>query len=101
MKAAIENFAHLQGEKKIVVLGGMMELGESSIKEHTNILNLLLKYAWYKVVLVGEDYINVPDNFMLFKSSSSARDWFQNQHFENSLILIKGSRSMQMEKVIE
>lgn len=101
MKAAIENFAQMEGDKKVLVLGGMMELGESSLKEHQDIIHLILKYPWHAIVLVGKDYINLPENFIHFTNSFETKEWYQQQKFKNTLVLIKGSRSMQMEKVLE
>jgi UDP-N-acetylmuramoyl-tripeptide--D-alanyl-D-alanine ligase len=101
MKAAIENFAKMKGEKKVLVLGGMMELGAESLHEHEEVINLINKNQWEKVVLVGKDFTKVPDGYMHFNDVSQARDWFRQQQFEEARILIKGSRSMQMEKVLE
>ena len=101
MKAAIENFAQMAGEKKVLILGGMMELGENSLQEHKEIVNLIAKYLWTEIVLVGKDYTNLPSNFIGFTNSSEAKSWYQKQKFENTQILVKGSRSMQMEKVVE
>ena len=101
MQLAIENFAGMDGEKKILILGSMMELGSSSIKEHHDIVQLILKYTWHSVVLVGEDYINLPKDFIHFQSSAEARKWYCLQKFKKVQVLIKGSRSMQMERVIE
>ncbi|RYY49800.1 MAG: UDP-N-acetylmuramoyl-tripeptide--D-alanyl-D-alanine ligase, partial [Chitinophagaceae bacterium] len=56
MKAAIENFIHMDGNKKVLILGGMMELGTDSIKEHAQIVNLIQSASWHKVILVGKDY---------------------------------------------
>lgn len=100
MKAAIENFAHLHASKKILMLGGMMELGKESIEEHKNIITLIKQYPWEKVVLVGGDFGNVDHPFIFFSNSSEAREWFVQQAFEGTNFLIKGSRSMQMEKVL-
>jgi len=100
MKAAIENFAHLHADKKILILGGMMELGKESIEEHKNIIALIKQYPWEKVVLVGGDFGKVDHGFIFFKNSSEAREWFVQQAFEGTSFLIKGSRSMQMEKVL-
>ena len=100
MKAAIENFAAMGGDKKIVILGGMMELGEDSIAEHNEIIMLLQKYKWYKVAVAGKDYKNLPENILHFNTSTELADWFKKNHFENATILIKGSRGMAMENVI-
>jgi UDP-N-acetylmuramoyl-tripeptide--D-alanyl-D-alanine ligase len=101
MKAAIENFAQMEGPKKILLLGSMMELGNSSKTEHEDIIRLVSAYPWHKVVLVGKEFTNVPDDFIHFADSSAARDWFKRENPENAQVLIKGSRSMQMEKVLE
>ena len=101
MKAAIRNFAHMEGDKKVLILGGMMELGSESIKEHAAIVQLIQSNPWYKVVLVGKDYLDLPDNITHLDSSAEARDWFQKEGLSEAQVLIKGSRSMQMEKVIE
>lgn len=101
MKAAIENFAHLQAHKKILMLGGMMELGVESIEEHKNIISLIKKYPWEKVVLVGGDFGRIDHGFTFFSDSVAAKDWLEQQGFEHTHFLIKGSRSMQMEKILE
>ena len=101
MKAAIENFAAMSGDKKIVIIGGMMELGKDSVEEHNEIIAQLQKYKWYKVAVAGKDYIQLPAGILHFNTAKEIADWFKEQHFENATILIKGSRSMAMEKVIE
>ena len=101
MKAAIENFVKMEGENKILMLGGMMELGEASIAEHQSIISLINNYKWKKVVLVGGDYYKLTHAYINFENSIQAREWLQQQNFINTQFLIKGSRSMQMEKVLE
>ncbi len=100
MKLAIENFARMHAEKKILMLGGMAEMGEASLEEHKGIIDLIQLYKWDAVVLVGGDYAKLEHPFINFNSSAEAGKWFQQQHFEHAHILIKGSRSMQMEKVL-
>ena len=100
MKAAIENFAKMEGIDKVLMLGGMMELGDESMKEHEAILNLIEEYHWKVVVLVGGNFGATPHPYTYFESSSEAAEWLKQQHFTNTKFLIKGSRSMQMEKVI-
>ncbi len=101
MKVAIENFALMDGENKIVILGGMMELGNESMKEHAAIIDLLSKYKWMQVVVAGKDFINLPSSILHFNDATEIADWFKKQQFKNATILIKGSRSMAMEKVLE
>lgn len=101
MKVAIENFAQMKGENKIVILGGMMELGEESLKEHASLIEMLSSYSWKQVVVAGKDFINLPAAFLKFNNASEIAAWFKEQQFTNATILIKGSRSMAMEKVLE
>jgi UDP-N-acetylmuramoyl-tripeptide--D-alanyl-D-alanine ligase len=100
MKAAIENFAKMSGQNKIIILGAMMELGDHSIAEHTAIVKLLKQYKWNKIILAGQDYMNLPENILHFNSSEEVAVWYKNEAIQNSTILIKGSRGMAMEKVI-
>ncbi|HMG81466.1 MAG TPA: UDP-N-acetylmuramoyl-tripeptide--D-alanyl-D-alanine ligase [Ferruginibacter sp.] len=101
MKAAIENFAKMNARKKVLLLGGMAELGNESLKEHEGIVALINKYKWDAVVLVGGDYNKIVNNFTYFNNSTEAKDWLQQQKFTDTMLLVKGSRSMQMEKVLE
>ena len=101
MRLAIENFAKMNAEKKILVLGAMAELGEQSIKEHQSIVDLIRQYQWNAVVLVGGDFLKLHHSYHRFKNATEARNWLQQQQFQDSSFLIKGSRSMQMEKVLE
>jgi len=101
MKAAVENFANMHGENKVLLLGGMKELGNASLEEHQELINLIKKYNWKNVVLVGNEFKNANHNFQFFENSEQAADWYRQQDFNNTLLLIKGSRSTQMEKVLK
>ena len=101
MKAAIENFSKMEGDEKILLLGGMMELGKESLQEHQHIIAVIDQYKWKAVVLVGGDYKKIKHGYLNFDNSLQAKDWFNQQQFQHAQVLIKGSRSMQMEKVLE
>jgi UDP-N-acetylmuramoyl-tripeptide--D-alanyl-D-alanine ligase len=101
MKAAIENFAAMKGNKKVLLLGSMMELGADSIKEHSEIMSLIDQNQWEAVVLVGKEFKSVNHKYINFDDALQARAWLKKKNFENVQMLIKGSRSMQMEKVLE
>lgn len=101
MKAAIENFSKMDGTDKVLILGGMMELGAESVPEHQALIDLINQYSWKSVVLVGGDFDKTNHAYLNFENSDQAKEWFKNQEFNNTNILIKGSRSTQMEKVLE
>jgi len=100
MKVAIENFAKLHAAHKVLLLGGMAELGETSMAEHEAIIQLIQQYPWDKVVLVGGDFANIKHPYIYFAQSAAAKEWFIQQNFQHTYFLIKGSRSMQMEKIL-
>ncbi len=101
MKAAIENFVKMDGENKVLLLGGMKELGTESLQEHQSLINLIKKYNWKDVVLVGHEFENTTNNYLHFENAEQAREWYRKQNFKNTSLLIKGSRGTQMEKVLE
>ncbi len=100
MKLVIENFSKIRGDK-VLILGSMAELGKESKKEHTAIIEQIKSFKWKHVALVGNEFQKTNHPFLQFKNSSEVKDWFLQQEFENTNILIKGSRSMQMEKTID
>lgn len=101
MRAAIENIAKDSTPNKVLMIGGMMELGDESISEHESIITLINQHQWQDVVLVGGDFANVTHQYIYFNTSVEAAAWFKQQNFSNAIILVKGSRSMKMEKVLE
>lgn len=101
MKLAIENFAHLQAENKLLLLGGMAELGEESEAEHRSIIELIQQYTWTNVALVGGDFEKIKHPFIKFNTAVEAGKWLKGLNLKDAYLLVKGSRSMQMEKVLE
>ncbi len=101
MKSAIDNFAQMQGANKILLLGSMMELGKDSEKEHEEIIKIIDGYKWTNVILVGNNFKNITHSYIHFNESLQAKKWLKDKHLQNAHLLIKGSRSMQMEKVLE
>ena len=101
MKLAIENFAHLHADNKFLLLGGMAELGKESIQEHESIVDLIKKYKWSDVALVGGDFQKISHPFKKFNNAQEAGQWLNGLGLSNAYLLVKGSRSMQMEKVLE
>ena len=101
MRLAIENIAKIKSGSKVLMLGGMMELGEESIDEHQNIIEVIKKYDWTKVILVGGDFAKINHPFLYFHNALEAASWSRQQNFENTYFLIKGSRSIKMEIIAE
>lgn len=100
MKIAVENFAGLNAPGKILILGDMFELGADSHKEHQAIADLIDKNTWDGAYLIGKDFSGVKSSAKLFTSMEEFMKWFSEHPFKNATILLKGSRGMQMEKVL-
>jgi UDP-N-acetylmuramoyl-tripeptide--D-alanyl-D-alanine ligase len=100
MKLAIENFSKIPGDK-VLILGSMAELGKESEKEHQALVEQIADHKWKEVILVGNEFEKISHSFHQFKNSEEVKNWMQQQRFKNTNILIKGSRSMQMEKALK
>lgn len=104
MMAALSNFKKMEGDNKVLILGGMKELGEDSIEEHKSLIKLILEINFVQCFLVGTEFKNIipEDNrFIWFESSMILQEYLADNKITNSLILVKGSRSNQLEKILE
>jgi UDP-N-acetylmuramoyl-tripeptide--D-alanyl-D-alanine ligase len=101
MKLAIENLARVAGENKVLVLGAMAELGRESLAEHASIVHTIAQYNWKGVALVGGDFQKIAHPYLCFDNAAEAGAWLQSQNFNDAILLVKGSRSTGMEKVLE
>lgn len=101
MKAAIENFAAMPFQNKVLVLGTMMELGAEEAKEHDALISLIKKYPWTNVLLAGKGFKNNHDNYLYFDNSTEIASWLKNKKLTDTYFLIKGSRSMKMEDALK
>jgi UDP-N-acetylmuramoyl-tripeptide--D-alanyl-D-alanine ligase len=104
MELAINNFSKMEG-KKMLIAGDMFELGDYSDAEHKNILQLITSKKIDSLVLVGKDFIKaneaIPSTKNIFKNVEELKDWFSKQNISGYTILLKGSRGMKLEKLIE
>ena len=102
MKVALENFSHLQGESKIAILGDMFELGASSPIEHQNIADLSASLDLDGVFLVGQNFYKTDTAFRKFKSYDELASNFKEITLpRNGKLLIKGSRGMALERLLD
>ena len=100
MKLAVENFAKMNKENKIVCLGGMRELGADTLMEHQMLIDQLKQTNWKQVLLVGSEFKPCIHNFLYFDTVIEAKVWLQAQELKGNTLLIKGSRGIQMEQLI-
>jgi UDP-N-acetylmuramoyl-tripeptide--D-alanyl-D-alanine ligase len=104
MAVAIENFKQLDSPNKIAILGDMFELGEESLSEHQQVVNLLSNQKDIVCHFVGADFFaNALDNenFHFHLSFEALATYLDKQNFESNTILIKGSRGMSLERTLE
>ena len=99
--AAINTFSELTDSNKIVILGDMFELGKSAATEHQSIADSLKERGFQQVYLIGENYAKVKSNYPLFNSFSLFKEYLEQNKFSNATILIKGSRGMQLERILD
>jgi UDP-N-acetylmuramoyl-tripeptide--D-alanyl-D-alanine ligase len=101
MQVAIENFAKMEGDNKYLFLGGMMELGQDSVDEHQQLIGLLQKHQLKNIVLVGGDFAKVNHPYQFFEDVNAAAESLKINLPAHAQILIKGSRSVKMEKLLD
>jgi UDP-N-acetylmuramoyl-tripeptide--D-alanyl-D-alanine ligase len=103
LEASIKNFAEIVADNKILMIGDMLELGEYSEVEHRNILHLIEMLNFNNVILVGPQFSSVCEkkDWLCFKNSMLAKDWLILNPVKNAYVLIKGSRGIKMEVVLE
>lgn len=103
MAAAIRNFAGLKPVKPLLILGDMLELGSESPNEHQQIIQLLGEMGFKDVFLVGKEFLSVevPYHFKRFADVSSLGEALSATMPKGFDILLKGSRGIRLEKVLE
>ena len=96
MSAALDNFALIRAPKKLALLGDMRELGADSTQEHETIVRKT-SGADYETMFVGEEFGKVTSSFA---DADALRAYLEENPVTGATILIKGSHSIQMEKLI-
>ncbi|TMM29135.1 UDP-N-acetylmuramoyl-tripeptide--D-alanyl-D-alanine ligase [Polaribacter aestuariivivens] len=101
MEAALENFSLIKEKSKTVILGDMFELGIETDEEHQKIVNLSDKYSFDNTFYVGEHFFKASTTNKKFKNFEELKNYVIKNPLKNQSILIKGSRGMQLERVLE
>jgi UDP-N-acetylmuramoyl-tripeptide--D-alanyl-D-alanine ligase len=102
MKAAILNFRNMKSLCKTVILGDMFELGEESAKEHAKMVQLVDESNFETVLLIGPRFgaLPLPGHFRAFTSAAEANSWLISHPIQGKTILVKGSRGMHLEDIL-
>ncbi len=103
MKEALKNLADIETTKKMVILGDMLELGSYAANEHVEILNMLREMNIETVYLVGPEFYKWKKDFdfIFFTNIDELKEHLENSKIINQLVLLKGSRLIQLEKAIK
>jgi UDP-N-acetylmuramoyl-tripeptide--D-alanyl-D-alanine ligase len=104
MNASIINFSHMDAEEKVAIIGDMFELGKESSVEHQVIIDLLKGQPFKQVILVGSMFSSIENKssgFLCFKDVEQAYQYLKENPIKNSSVLVKGSRGVRIEKIVE
>jgi len=103
VQVSIENFAGLKSEEtpKWVILGDMFELGDYSNAEHQLAADHAAKFDFEQVLLVGEAFMKTKSEALRFASTNELLSFLKENEPSDKIILIKGSRGMQLEKAAD
>jgi UDP-N-acetylmuramoyl-tripeptide--D-alanyl-D-alanine ligase len=103
MEAALNNLFSIPHLNKIAILGDMFELGEEAPYEHKKIADLADNSLLSQVILIGKFFKQVATekNWVHFDTAKEAKNYFDSLPFSTALLLIKGSRGMKLESLVE
>lgn len=103
MMAALNNISVLSADKKTAILGDMFELGPESAIQHELVAKQATQSGLNKIVFIGSHFYAFKDSFdgMFFETPSAAATYLVANRIENNLVLLKGSRGMKLESLLE
>lgn len=105
MEVAIRTFGKMTGKKhKMLILGDMFELGDHAAAEHEKLGEIVSEYEIDKVCFTGNLIVSAlskAPKALYFPDPFSFRNWLQDSKLEDYLILIKGSRGMKLEGLVD
>lgn len=100
MEAAIENFARMRGAKKLAILGAMKELGEETEEAHQKLVANCEKHA-IDCLLIGTEFVEAIGDERCFATTAEAKKKTEELVSAADLVLVKGSRSIGLERLFE
>lgn len=102
MELAIDNFINYPSENKVIVLGDMFEIGETELEEHQHIVDILEACSIERIFVCGSIFNRTLVNKVRkFEDLKKLQNKIAEEVIQNATILIKGSRGMTMEKILE
>lgn len=105
MEAALENFNSLKSyPKKVIILGDMFELGQETYREHEHIMNKAMFVNADVCVFIGQSFYAHKKDLQgvhFFETTQEAKMFLKEKPLRDALILLKASRGMAFENIIE
>ena len=104
MQAALQNFSDLNDKNKIAFLGDMFELGNEAKKEHQDLVDFITQLNIDNIILIGENFHktkSLSKKIKQFISFDELKSDFKKIEIKNANLLIKGSRGMALERILE
>ncbi|MFI5136763.1 MAG: UDP-N-acetylmuramoyl-tripeptide--D-alanyl-D-alanine ligase [Sphingobacteriales bacterium] len=112
MFVAIENMAKINAARKVLILGDMFELGDESLAEHAAVIKKAMETPVDERIFIGKDFFEagstmdhgpwtIDKSSAFYKTADDAIDALKANPIKNSTILIKGSRGMALERLVE
>ncbi|MBR2025797.1 MAG: UDP-N-acetylmuramoyl-tripeptide--D-alanyl-D-alanine ligase [Alistipes sp.] len=108
MEVALDNIATMEAEHKVLILGDMLELGEWSEEAHINILRKADGIA-NRIILVGKEFAKahtivgeeLESEYALYPTTAEALAALDKEPINGCLVLLKGSRGIKLEVLID
>ncbi len=100
MKVSLENFNDFIGTKTIII-GDMLELGEESAAEHSQILELAKSLNFDEIITVGQHFKEVNASGVAFLTTQDLINYLTENDIHSQNILLKASRGIALEKALE
>jgi UDP-N-acetylmuramoyl-tripeptide--D-alanyl-D-alanine ligase len=102
MKLVIDDFLLMNSARKVLILGDMFELGENTEKEHIKLIKYVKDKSFSRIFLIGKIFSAVNQTLQIpaFIDVDSFVKWLDKNPVKSSYILLKGSRGMKLEKII-
>ncbi|MDG1393733.1 MAG: UDP-N-acetylmuramoyl-tripeptide--D-alanyl-D-alanine ligase [Flavobacteriaceae bacterium] len=104
MEVALDNFKSIQNQHKLAILGDMFELGSTSAKEHLEVVNQAILTKDCNFYFVGSHFFEekkVHPRLLFFETFQDLQLHLEESTISNTSVLIKGSRGMALERVLE
>jgi UDP-N-acetylmuramoyl-tripeptide--D-alanyl-D-alanine ligase len=102
LEVALINLSKQDG-RKIALIGAMKEMGEYSKIEHERILDKAIELNINEIIAIGSEYqeSKLKEHVIYLNTTEDAKKWYKKQVWSDEIVLIKGSRGMALEKILD